>query len=157
MENQKFHIHAATLIPRYGCVTSLGELANSGVPAHQGRVMGLTEGRIELGAWGDVTIFGIVYDQAWTWTPGGVLYLNGTVLSHTSAGFVQQIGWALTAQSILVYLAGVGAPGPAGPASVIIRDTWNPAPPPDPAVNTLCVFRDGTASRTWDATFGVWI
>lgn len=160
MQSQKVHIQASTLIPRYGCVTSTGALANSNIAAHESHVIGVTDGRIEATAWGDVTVLGLLYDQTWAWTPGGIIYLNGTVLSQTApvVGFVQQMGWALTGQNLLIHLRnGVGAPGPAGPASIIIRNTWSPAPPPDPTINTLCIYRDGTASRTWDAVFAAWI
>lgn len=50
-----------------------------------------------------------------------------------------------------------GPQGPPGPPSVIVRDTWDPSPPPDPTVDTICVYRDGTASRTWDAKNQAWI
>lgn len=168
MQTQKVHFQAAVLLPRYGCVTSSGELADSNNPAHQGHIIGVTDGRVEATLWGDATVLGTLYEQTWAWTAGSPIYLNSTVLSQTApgVGFVQQIGWALTGQSILVDLQAVGTTGPVGPAgpagppgpaSVIIRDTWDPAPPAAAGVDTICVYRDGTASRTWDATFATWI
>lgn len=170
MQTHKVKIEATTVIPRWGCVTDLGALANSNIPGHQGHIIGVTDGRMEPNHWGDVVVLGVVYDQFWTWTPGGLIYLNGTVLSQTAPGFgfVQEIAWALTGQSILVdIMGGTGAPGPPGPAGpicVIIRDTWSPLPPGsfgptdgNPAVDTICVYRDGGAWKTWDATFAVWL
>jgi hypothetical protein len=101
---QKIHIKATALIPRWGAVTSSGERADSNNPAHQFHVIGITDGQIESGAWGDVTVVGDVFDVTWTWTSGATIYLNSVGLSETppGAGFVQIIGWALTPQSILV-------------------------------------------------------
>lgn len=117
MDNTKFHILATTDIPRWGCVTSAGALANSGVPADSGNIVGITEGQMFAGRWGDATMFGLIYDKNWTWTGGAAVYLNGTVLSQTppGIGFVQRIGWALTGQSIAVNIEGTGPPGPPGP------------------------------------------
>lgn len=172
MQLQKYHLKTAAQIPQWCCVTASGELANSGTPAHENHVVGVTDGLIESGAWGDVTVSGLLYNLAWSWTPGAALYLNGTALSETppGAGFTQQIGWALTGQSMIVDVqatgvGGTGPPGPPGPAgpagpavpSVIIRDSWDPSAPANPAVDTICVFRDGAAWRTWDATAAAWI
>lgn len=117
MELQKVHILATTNIPRWGCVTSSGALANSGVPAHAGSIIGVTDGQMFAGRWGDATMMGLIFDQNWSWTGGGSVYLNGTVLSQTppGIGFVQRIGWALTGQSIAVHIEGTGPPGPPGP------------------------------------------
>lgn len=101
---QKIPIQSVELIPRWGCVTSSGELADSGIPAHENHVIGITDGKIEANLFGDVTVSGTLYFLGWNWNPGGPIYLNGTVLSQSppGAGFVQQVGWALTPQSILV-------------------------------------------------------
>lgn len=168
MQLQKTHIRAVNLIPRYGCVTASGELANSGTPAHQDHVVGVTDGQIEATAWGDVTTAGLIYELTWTWTPGEPIYLNGTVLSQTppGAGFTQQMGWALTGQSMLVQVmgtgsGGVGPPGPPGPAgnarSTDLIDTWDPFyTPPDPTIPVFVGFRDGTANRWWDPAIPGW-
>lgn len=111
MQLQKVHIQAAMPIPRYSCVTASGEVADSGNPAHQFHVIGITDGAIGYNAgppiqadWGDVTTSGVIFEVTWTWTGGGALYLNGTVLSQSppGSGFIQPVGWALTPQSILV-------------------------------------------------------
>lgn len=135
MENRKIHIQVQQAIPRYSCVTSSGEVADSNQPTHENHVMGITEGAIGYtapkGDWGDVTTSGRIYDQTWSWTPGAALYLNGTVISETApgVGFVQRIGWAITPTEIVVDFAPVstgpvGPPGPAGPVG--------PAGPPGP-------------------------
>lgn len=122
MDQQKVHLQisaSSAQVPRWGCVTSSGVLADSNDPAHEGHVMGLTDGAIQPGFFGSVTVMGKVYDQGWAWNPGAAIYLNGTVLSETppGGGFTQRIGWAVTGQSVLVDLAspGSGIPGPAGP------------------------------------------
>lgn len=111
MQSQKVHIQATMAIPRYSCVTASGEVADSGNPAHQFHVIGVTDGAIGYNVgppvqadWGDVVTNGIIYELSWTWTAGGAIYLNGTVLSQTppGGGFTQQVGWALTPQSMLV-------------------------------------------------------
>lgn len=104
MDTQTVPIQSTMLIPARSCVTADGELANSGNPAHQGHVIGLTEGTIESGAWGAASIAGTIFYQQWTWTAGGEIYLNGLVLSQTppGIGFVQVVGWALTPQSMLL-------------------------------------------------------
>lgn len=111
MDNRKIHIQVQQAIHRYSCVTSSGEVADSNQPTHENHVMGISEGSIGFTApkadWGDVTISGRIENQAWTWTPGGAIYLNGTALSQTppGVGFVQRMGWALTATSMWVALS----------------------------------------------------
>lgn len=104
MDPQRVHILAADDIPRWACVTASGELANSGNPAHEDHIIGVTEGKMAATDWGDVTVLGTIYNQDWAWTAGSIIYLNGTVLSETppGGGFTQQIGWALTGQMIFV-------------------------------------------------------
>lgn len=104
MDAQKIQIAATTDIPRWSCVTSNGELADSNTPAHQGHIIGVTDGQMFNGRWGAPTVFGSLFNLQWAWAPGGPIYLNGTVLSQTppGVGFVQQVGLALTAQSMLV-------------------------------------------------------
>lgn len=178
MQPQKTHIQAAMPIPRYSCVTASGEVADSGNPAHQDHITGVTDGAIGYNAgppvhadWGDVTTAGLIYEMTWTWTPGQPIYLNGTVLSQTppGVGFTQQVGWALTGQSMLVQVMGTGAggvgppgpPGPPGPAgnarSTDLIDTWDPLyTPPDPTIPVFVGFRDGTANRWWDPAIPGW-
>lgn len=104
MLSQKVHLLANADIPRWACVTSTGTVADSNNPAHEHHVLGVTDGSITSGAWGDVTLLGLLYDTGWSWTPGAAIYLNSVGLSMTApgVGFVQRIGWALTPQSILV-------------------------------------------------------
>lgn len=106
MEVQKVHIQATANIPRWGCLTASGELADSNTPAHEHHIIGLSDGAIVSGEWGDSILTGIAFDNSWTWTPGSMVYLNGTTLSQTppGVGFVQTVGWALTPTSMLVRL-----------------------------------------------------
>lgn len=98
-------------IPRYSCVTASGEVGDSNNPAHEHHIIGVTDGEIGYNAgppiqaaWGDVVTNGLIYELTWTWTPGGAIYLNSVALSQTppGVGFVQQVGWALTGQMMLV-------------------------------------------------------
>lgn len=135
--NPKVHIHVRQAIPQWGCITALGELADSNNPAHQDHVVGISEGSIAFvagrGDWGDATTSGHIYDQTWSWTPGAEIFLNTTVLSQTApgVGFVQRIGWAITPTELVVDFAPVstGPVGPVGPAGP-------PGPPgPSAAIN----------------------
>lgn len=106
MQNQKISFKANGDIARFGCVTSFGTEADSANPAHQNHITGVTEGRVASGAYGDSTVVGLLFLDTWAWTPGAAIYLNGTALSETAPNpmtdFVQQVGMALTPQSILV-------------------------------------------------------
>lgn len=110
MLNQKIHIQAVEAIPAYGCITSSGKLANSSDPTSENRIVGVSEGSVAAGAWGDATVTGLLFNKDWTWTPGAVLYLNGTVLSETApgSGFIQQIGMILTPQSVFINIQSSG-------------------------------------------------
>lgn len=114
MENQKIHIEAIEEIPRYACVTSSGGLADSNDAASENNIIGVTEGRIASGEWGDATIAGILFNQDWSWVKGSPIYLNGIVLSQNppGTGFVQQMGWALTSESILINVQSAGTTAP---------------------------------------------
>ena len=113
MISQKVPIQTFQVIPAYSCVTASGELANNQNPAHNGHVIGVTEGVMNgipaNPTWGNVIVVGTIFNEAWSWTPGGQIYLGGTVLTQTQpvTGFVLRVGWALTAQSMLVLLAAV--------------------------------------------------
>lgn len=55
-------------------------------------------------------------------------------------------------------------PAPAPPITFILRDTWSPLPPGafgptdgNAAFDTICAFRDGTATRVWDASVSAWL
>lgn len=108
MITTKVPIRAAGPIPRWSAVTASGELADSSNPAHEDHIIGVTDGAIAFTAahptYGDVTTGGALFNKDWTWTTGGPIYLNGTTLSQTppGVGFVQQVGWAMNAQTMLV-------------------------------------------------------
>lgn len=82
--------------PAFVAVTALGDRADSANVAHFGKVIGLTVESISGGFSGRIELSGFVMNDAWTWTAGAEVYLNGTGLSMTapSTGFVQQIGIA---------------------------------------------------------------
>jgi hypothetical protein len=167
MQNYRIRVQSrelVTTIPRYAAVTSFGSLADSGVPAHENHIIGVTEGKLEPGAWGEATCTGILFDKDWTWTPGVALFLNGTLLSEIppAVGFVQQVGLALTAQHIFInvqssggssaiaysgnpaeYLDGTGAftvPSAVVPGTILM---WNG---PLGAIPPGYAFCDGTGS-----------
>lgn len=162
MEPQKFHMRisvGSSVVPRWGCVTSSGYLANSSTPAHQNKIVGITAGRIEPGAWGDVTSLGVLYDKDWNWTPGAPLYLNGSIISQVPpvVGFVQQVAWSITAQSLLAIITGPS--GPAAPVLPVMLEGHGPpaAPPPDPSLITLYFdVDDGDQTYRWKPLLNSW-
>ena len=52
---------------------------------------------------GKVILFGFVTNTNWSWTPGAALYLGNTdgQISAAAGAVTQEIGWALTATTIL--------------------------------------------------------
>lgn len=55
-----------------------------------------------------VLLFGEMYDPAWTWSPGGILYvseLTAGLLTQTvpTSGFRQKVGWAIDSDLIWFY------------------------------------------------------
>lgn len=114
MENQKIHIQAIEDIARYACVTSDGRQASSHDTFSENNIIGVTEGTIKAGEWGDSTIAGILFNDDWDWNPGQGLFLNGSQIAQTlpSGGFLQQVGWALTPKSVLINIQSGGTPAP---------------------------------------------
>lgn len=95
---------ASESIPAYQVVTSHGLNANSSTLGHIGRVVGISMGAIASGFTGPIAQSGSLTNPAWSWTPGVLLYLNGTTISATapSTGFSQKVGVAVTATTMIV-------------------------------------------------------
>lgn len=93
-------------VPAYYAVTSTGVAASSNDPAHVGRVIGIITENAENGKSQIVITAGMISNPAWSFTPGSPVYLNGNTLSNTapSVGFVQRIGVATSANTLIVQL-----------------------------------------------------
>ena len=52
---------------------------------------------------GKVVLWGFIYNANWTWTPRAALYLGNTdgLISESPGAVTQEVGWALTATTIL--------------------------------------------------------
>jgi hypothetical protein len=103
----KVIIKATADIARWGVVNSYGQQADSGDGVSENHIIGVTEGAIRNTAYGEATYSGVLFNDQWSWTPGAAIYLNGTALSETppSAGFVAQIGLAITPESIFINIS----------------------------------------------------
>ena len=90
--------------PAYSIVTSTGLIANSGNLAHYGRVVGMTEIGVLNGTVVNVIDDLDVTNNAWAWSPGTYLYLNGSTISATppSSGFSQRVATASNANIIIM-------------------------------------------------------
>ena len=93
-------------IPRWSVVNSFGQQADSGDGVSENHLLGITAGSIAEGAYGEATYSGVIFNEDWNWTLGAAIYLNGTALSETppGAGFVAQIGLAITPKTIFINL-----------------------------------------------------
>jgi hypothetical protein len=105
--NLKVQILALSAIARWGVVNSFGAQADSGDAVSEDHLIGITDGAIAAGAYGDATYSGVLFNQDWSWTPGAAIFLNGQNLSQISpgAGFVAQIGLAITSKSIFINIS----------------------------------------------------
>jgi hypothetical protein len=95
-------ITAAEDLPAFTVIVATGKVANSSDASHQGRVIGITLGAILSGQTGQFISEGTVENPAWSWTPGDILFLNGTSISTTPPilGFSQQVAVAETSTAI---------------------------------------------------------
>jgi len=93
---------AAENLSAFDIVTVDGFKANSGTPAHLGKVIGITRSAVLTGFVADVIYYGEIVNGSWSWTAGQKLFLNGTSLSTTppASGFVQMIAVAKNATTI---------------------------------------------------------
>lgn len=100
---------ATANLTSFTAVTSNGKPADSSNLALRGKVLGIALSDISNGFTGSVTGYGEVENPAWTWSPGDVVFLNGTSLSTTapSTGWSQVIG---TARSSTVLVVELGTP-----------------------------------------------
>lgn len=78
--------------------------ADSSDASHIGKVLGITFYASTGGDTVDIIINGILTEPTWNWTPGALLYLNGTTVSETppTTGFLCLIGKALSAETVLI-------------------------------------------------------
>jgi hypothetical protein len=105
--NLKVPILALTDIPRWGVVNSFGNQADSSDGVSEDHLIGITEGSIAAGAYGEATYSGVLFRETWTWTPVAAIFLNGQNLSEIApgAGFVAQIGLAITPKTIFINIS----------------------------------------------------
>ena len=90
---------ATSPIAAYDLVNIDGTVADSAVVAKRNKAVGIAIAAIAAGFFGTVQTFGEITNPAWTFTPGEIIYLNGTALSGTApaTGFNQIIGQAKSA------------------------------------------------------------
>ena len=102
----EIEVVAAAHLPAFTMVTATGERADSGNPAHYGKVVGITQVEVLSGFIATLVTDTEVTNPSWSWSPGDVLFLNGTSISTTppASGFIQIIGVARTATTIIVQL-----------------------------------------------------
>lgn len=98
---------ATTSIAAFDPVTSLGTIADSTIVAQRNKVIGINTYAVGSGFIGQAVGFGKITNNAWSWTIGDKIFLNGTSLSITAPtiGFIQIIGTATASNTIDVKLA----------------------------------------------------
>lgn len=103
----KFPIVATEDIPSFLAVTSTGKMANSANSAHYGKVVGLNTESVLSGFVSQVQESGEIINPLWSWTPGDIIFINGTNLSTSapSTGWSQNIGIAKSATAIVIALS----------------------------------------------------
>lgn len=89
-------------ISQYDIVNGDGSKADSSITSKRGKVIGIASENIPNGFSGNIITEGEVENVLWSWLPGNILYLNGTILSTSAsgAGFSQRIAIAKTATKI---------------------------------------------------------
>lgn len=104
MLNRYAEYIAAATINQYQVATADGLLANSATAAHGEKILGVAHENVVALDPGLAQYSAEIVNGAWTWTPGGMIFLNGTSLSQTApvTGFRIQIGVAITATKMLV-------------------------------------------------------
>lgn len=102
-----YELVASAPISAFQPVAATGHPADSTVPADRGRVIGIAAENINTGFAGKVYTAGAITNPAWSWTKGGVIFLNGGSLSVVppSSGFSQAIGVTSAAQTIIIALS----------------------------------------------------
>jgi len=95
---------AAVNLSAFDIVTVDGFKADSGTPAHYGKVVGITRSAVSTGFVADVIYYGEVTNGSWSWTAGQKLFLNGSTLSTTppSSGFIQMVAIAKNNNTIVM-------------------------------------------------------
>ena len=97
---------AAEDLPAFTIVTATGLIADSSNTGHYGKVVGITTEDVALGFIAKVITDVEVTNDAWSWSPGDHIFLNGTTLSTTppTTGFCQMVAIARNANIIVVKL-----------------------------------------------------
>ena len=97
---------ATQTIPAFSAVTSQGQLGSSSNFSHIGKIIGIAIEDIQVGFSGTVQNIGDLTNPLWSWTPGDVVFLNGTAFQNfpPEVGFAQVMGMAKTSQTISVYI-----------------------------------------------------
>lgn len=91
-------------IPAFSLVTAEGKVANSNNLSHFNKIIGMSINAVVAGAIGYATVDGEVTNNAWAWSGGSKLFLNGTTISLTppSSGFSQMVAVARNANIIIM-------------------------------------------------------
>lgn len=97
---------ASENIPAFAAVTSQGKQASSNLTAQIGKIIGISIQPIPQGFSGLVQTIGDLTNPLWSWTPGDMLFLNGSTISKIppNTGFLQILGTAKSSKTIMVEL-----------------------------------------------------
>lgn len=95
---------AAENIAAFAPVNSDGTICNSSVVGKRNWCIGIAIAAAGTGFAVTVQQVGSITNNAWSWNPGDIIFLNGSTLSNVpaSTGFIQKIGKAITANKIEV-------------------------------------------------------
>lgn len=101
---EQIAFNATEPIPAFSLATANGEVANSANLSHFNKVIGMVIEDVADGEIGFATVDGEVTNNAWAWSPGSKLFLNGTTISLTapSTGFSQLVAVARNANIIIM-------------------------------------------------------
>lgn len=90
-------------ISAFNVVTASGQVADSSIVSHRGKVIGLSIEPVLIGHAGEAVNEGEVENTAWSFTTGSPLYLDlngGLTAIAPSSGFSQQIAVATASNKI---------------------------------------------------------
>lgn len=84
-------------IPIFKMVTTDGYRANSNNTSRRASTLGLALVYINTGMTGEIMVNGDVYNPAWSFNRGDIIFLNGTSISTIppSTGFIQVVAKAI--------------------------------------------------------------
>jgi hypothetical protein len=95
-------------VAKYSPVCSDGRVADSNDLSSLGRVAGVSADEAAgPGFPFKVQVVGEISNEAWSWSAGDIVYLNGTGLSTSApaSGFIQRIGAAKNSSTIVINLS----------------------------------------------------